>query len=96
MSKTIWKYPLKIIDHQALNMPRNAQILCVQVQYVEPCIWALVDSSEPPEERYISMFGTGHRIPSAHSYPYVGTFQINEGDLVFHVFASPSETGAPE
>jgi len=39
--KTIYKYPVEIKDKIRVSMPIDAEILCVQVQYDIPCIWAL-------------------------------------------------------
>ena len=68
-------------------MPRSARILDVQVQHGEVCIWALVDPDEGNETRHFSVFGTGHEIhDSDHAYIYIGTFQLEGGALVFHLF----------
>jgi hypothetical protein len=41
--KTIWKFPIATVDQQSLPIPAGAEMLCVQVQHGEPCIWALVN-----------------------------------------------------
>lgn len=85
---TIWKFPLVVDDMQEILMPDRAEVLAVQVQNDRPCIWALVDEKlHPTARRVFVTIGTGHPIP----YPmatlkYVGTYQIAEGALVFHVF----------
>ena len=43
----------------------------------------LVDNT--PIERTVSVFGTGHEIEGIPG-EYINTFQINDGELVFHVF----------
>lgn len=88
-TKTIWKYPLLLTDEQAVQMPKGAEILCVQVQGSRPCLWALVDSSVKNDERLIVIYGTGHPMPEAHNAyrrQYIGTAQMNDGSLVWHVF----------
>ena len=90
--KTIYKYLLKVEDYQMIIMPRSAQILTVQAQREKPCIWALIETDNEPEERYFRMAGTGHSISSkAKLLRFVGTFQIMNGDLVFHVFEIEGE-----
>lgn len=90
MSKTIWKYPIATTDLQVVQMPAGAEVLCVQVQRGEPCLWALVDPSAEPEFRSVEVYGTGHtvRIDTGVERRYVGTYQLYGGDLIFHVFVS--------
>lgn len=69
-------------------MPVGAQILCVQVQDETPCLWALVDTEAKKSERYIETFGTGHPVNEGTGVSrfYVGSYQLEGGKLVFHVF----------
>lgn len=83
--KKIFKYPFEVTDYQTITMPKEAEILCVQVQNGVPCIWALVDTLSMPVDRYFSVYGTGHPVYNDAS-EYIGTFQINDGSLVFHLF----------
>jgi hypothetical protein len=83
---TIWKYPLEISDVQSVSLPLGAEVLTVQTQGGNACIWALVDPKETRKEiRKVRIFGTGHNI-EGDAGQYVGTFQIANGRLVFHVF----------
>jgi hypothetical protein len=79
----IWKYPLELASEQALLLPANARILCVQVQDGTPCTWALVTPGMAVEQRTFLTYGTGQ--PGAHG-DYVGTYQLHDGGLVLHVF----------
>ncbi len=98
---TIWKFPLSVDDVQTVAMPQGARILTVQVQQGQPCLWAAVDSEQPVKPRTIRMYGTGHPIDPEDCYHwpldgpgprvplpggFIGTFQLNGGLLVFHVF----------
>lgn len=85
--RTIYKYPLEITDIQSVEMPKGAQILCVQMQNGTPCLWAMVDPDRPMETRGVITIGTGHQC-NADGYTYVGTYRIVQPVLVFHVFAS--------
>ena len=86
--KTIWKFPLQSIDRQSVQMPQGAEILTVQTQRGQPCLWAIVDDVAPMERRVLEIFGTGHEIHEEMETErkYIGTFQLMSGDLVFHVF----------
>lgn len=84
---SIWKFPLEIDDKSTLEMPRGAKILCLQVQKGRPCIWAIVEVNEPLVTRRFSTYGTGQNVPyPAQLRNYVGTYQLDAGSLVFHVF----------
>ncbi len=83
---TVWKYQLKIVDVQDLALPRGAVLLTVQVQDGTPCLWALVDPEQHSlESRRFDIVGTGHEFDST-GLAYVGTFQLRNGALVFHLF----------
>lgn len=82
--KTIWKYGFPTLDSHTFTMPRGAELLTVAAQFDAPCIWALVDPDQPSVERKIRIYGTGH--PIEHDDPYVGTYQLAVGSLIFHVF----------
>lgn len=82
----IFKYQLKTTDIQQIDMPVDAEILCIQTQNETPCIWAKVNPDNNIAKRTFEIFGTGHNIPSAYNRKYVGTYQLRNGDLVFHCF----------
>jgi len=84
--KTIYKYSLAASDWQTISVPVNAQILTVQTQYNEPFMWALVDTDNDMRFVKIDIYGTGHPIDTEHQREYLGTFQMDGGILVFHVF----------
>lgn len=87
MKKEVWKFQLTE-PKESIEMPVEAQILTVQTQGGIPCLWALGDPSAPKELRCFEVYGTGHPIhyDMAIERNYIGTFQINGGSLVFHVF----------
>lgn len=85
--KTIWKFPLSITGQQQISMPEGAEILCVQVQRGQVCLWALVNPNFVKKPRTIEIFGTGHEVDDAPR-TYIGTVQVHPmgSDLVWHVF----------
>lgn len=83
---TIWKWTLQVAGTQQVLMPRAAKLLSVQMQGEMPQLWALIDPAEPRESRTIRIIGTGYPIDGDPG-DYVGTFQMSNGALVFHVFS---------
>ena len=85
--RTIWKYELKS-GSQEIAMPKGAVVLALQTQKGNPCLWAEVDPKERLELRMFEMVETGHPIPTDMGVErrYVGTFQVKDGDFVFHVY----------
>ena len=86
MSKQIWKDQLNTTDIQQVEMPADAEILTIQVQYDVPCIWALVSPDAPRQNFTFEIFGTGHNVPENAERRYIGTYQHRSGMLVFHCF----------
>jgi hypothetical protein len=86
VSKQIWKYPIQISDCVEHEMPRGARLLCVQVQWGMPCLWAIVDPEQPRVRRRFWVVGTGHPFPNSEGLFYIGTVQLSGGTLIFHFF----------
>lgn len=93
--KTIYKYVIPFSCYTLLTaMPRDAQILSVQVQHDKDiCIWALVetdalnDNNPPMQVRRFEAVRTGSEMPDGwDTATYLGTVQLCEGRLVWHVF----------
>lgn len=86
--KTIWKFNIVTTDRQTVSMPKGAEILCAQVQNGTVCLWAKVDTDAPSQLRGIETFGTGHPMVEdvGATRRYIGTYQLRNGALVFHVF----------
>ena len=86
--KTIWKYELDTVDNQLIEMPLSARILTVQTQNEKPCLWCLTYPNIPKEvwkKREIIIHGTGHDVEAVPG-EYIGTYQLLNGALVYHVF----------
>lgn len=84
--KTIWKYELQLIDTQTFDVPEGARFLCVQTQNEKPCMWFEVNHSPAIEQVTIAIKGTGHFIPDNVVMEYLGSCQIADGALVWHVY----------
>lgn len=87
MKKQIWKF-IVTPDGAPIKMPKGAEILTVQSQGEQACVWALVDPNNEMEERYFEVYGTGHNIhyDMGINRKYINTFQLKGGSLVFHLF----------
>jgi hypothetical protein len=84
---TVWKFPIPFpprSDVFEIEMPAGAQPLTLQMQYGEPQIWALCDPAAPKVATPFRIAGTGH--PIEGDVQYLGSFQVANGALVFHVF----------
>ena len=54
-----------------------------------PCIWVEVDQdASVDEQREFIIYGTGHdfRPEEGKTQHYIGTFQLAEGSLIFHLY----------
>ena len=85
--KAILKFEINQINSSAM-MPVGAKLLTAQGQKDTICVWAEVDTDAPSERVPFDVFGTGRIIPEGMGIDreYVGTAQIHDGDLVFHVY----------
>lgn len=83
---TIYKYQIPVTDEFRLPLPAQAKVLTVQTQYGAPCMWVQLDTHADTIQRVFHVYGTGHPIDPNEALTYLGTFQLSEGRLVFHVF----------
>ena len=91
--KTVYKYELAISNIQELSLPYGAKILTVQVQHSQSmtgdvvCLWAEVDTEQPGKQPHtIVIYGTGQPIDAEHEHQYIGTFQLERGAFIGHVY----------
>jgi len=95
--RTIHKYAVDARGEFTLLLPLDARILSVQTQGAagRPQMWVLVNPCAPPQVRKFRLFGTGHPVESNDDLEYVGTFQMEDGNLVFHLFEATLTTLPP-
>lgn len=84
--RKIFKYPLETVGLQEVEIPEDAQILSVQEQHGFLCLWALVDPDKTKEKKRIFLAGTGHPISEDIDLKFIGTVQVPQTDLVWHLF----------
>ncbi len=82
---TIYKYPLEERDKQYVLLPEGSEILSVQAQRGNICLWARVHPQNPTVKRTIEIFGTGHPMEEA-ARVFIGTFQMLDGRIILHAF----------
>ncbi len=102
--RRIYKYHLKTTYEQIIKVPIltsgyyildfQNQILKLDVQHGELCMWCIVDVSQEgfgtptiTLDRKIFIVGTGNDIPAGLTKEnYIGTYQLDNGDFIGHVF----------
>jgi len=85
---SIWKFDLKHRNGRtSIPMPRDAELLSVQMQSDKLCLWACIPNVDAtPQTRNFLIIGTGLPIvlDASETKHYIGTAQ--EGFNVSHVF----------
>ena len=84
--RTVYKYPIPVTDVVRLDLPIGAELLHVAPQGEHVCLWALVEPLAEQERRVFLVRGTGQPIADDLKLVHVGTFLIQSGSLVFHLF----------
>ena len=84
--RAIWKFILRPIKFQELDMPRGAVVLSAQQQDGAICVWAEVLPDAEPEPRVFAVYATGELIDPSTNRTFVGTVQFPSNMLVFHVY----------
>jgi len=84
----IYKYPIGW-DKADIEMPSGAQVLTAQLNGDTLCLWAKVNTKNPPEKRRFVVATTGEGLPCVElEYGYgnfIATIQESSG-YVCHVF----------
>ena len=88
--KKVFKYTFANPWVNTFEIPKNAEILCVQSIGEVTQMWCKVDVNEPTEKRTFVTIGTGHEFDDSDK-TYIGTTQ--EDIYVWHIFEI---TGANE
>jgi len=84
-TKTVWKYGVHTAPVQEIYIPEFATPLCLMQQKGKMFMWCEVDKTRRRHYRQLFVVMTGAEVP-AEAHEYVGTFQMLDGDLVFHVY----------
>jgi hypothetical protein len=88
--KTVWKYSLHMTNNKMLcelAMPRGARILHTETWDQFICMWALVETDAPFENRFFRVFSTGEEIKTeAENSPAIYVGSASKFDYILHVF----------
>lgn len=97
----VYKYPIAF-EHasEGLDLPAGSRPLSVGVQFNKErgdediVLYALVNVEQDTTERHrVHVVGTGHDVPPAVAVmTFLGTVNLNLGQLWFHVFFDPYPT----
>lgn len=79
----IYKYPLPSFDC-VIDMPKGAEVKCVEDQNGELTLWALVDEKADYVQRHFKVYATGSKIDEGAKY--LGSVLQVGGAFVSHVF----------
>ena len=88
--KKLRKIVLANERHQVLRLPKDAELLTVQLMPSDPppgydiCLWGVGERGQIVE-RHIGIFEAGDKLPVAQT-TYIGTFQNPAQTKAFHVF----------
>ncbi len=88
--RTMYKYPLDAKPLQRLAVPKGAMLRAVQVQDGVPTIWAEIEPTAETVIKEIRTYATGEPMDDHWRY-YLGTYQLDGGQLVFHVYTNTTE-----
>ncbi|MFW9989348.1 MAG: hypothetical protein ACFFC3_11890 [Candidatus Odinarchaeota archaeon] len=87
MPQKIWKYPINTQEvNFVLEMPEGAKLLNFDVQRGTPTLWALINPNNKFEKRFFRFIGTGDIIEEEDDLNFIGTIQMADGTLIFHLF----------
>ena len=86
MANVIWKYQIGYSKREEIDIPENAEILCVKKLEGRPCIWALVNDKNPIVKRTFSTYPTGWEIKNIDGLWYIGTIITDGGTFEAHIF----------
>lgn len=82
----IYKYVLNEIDVQGIYLPRECQLLDIQVQNGQIVYWVLLNSYAAMSEFIeLEVIGTGNYISDQYNRQHLKTIQMPSG-LVWHIF----------
>jgi hypothetical protein len=85
MSKTIWKFPLSLVDQQVIELRQGAHVLSVGLDsQSDLCLWAHLDPHEGPLTAKVRIVGTGRPAEGLERYRFLGS--VLQGSFVWHVF----------
>ena len=93
--KVIHKQILDLTPIQTLSLPADSEILSIQNQNENICVWYMFSHDYPKKDRIFHLFGTGHReIPNDLDLKlkHLASVQMSQGQFVWHIFIEVKQT----
>ncbi|MFI4861756.1 MAG: hypothetical protein ACIAXF_13880 [Phycisphaerales bacterium JB063] len=90
MAGTIHKFILDATTAQVVHSDHYITPISVGLQHGDVVMWCLVDMDRGPSRVRVEVRGTGHPIHGDIG-KFLGTVLMDNGNLVWHVFVSPTE-----
>lgn len=79
----IYKFPLRLVDEQVIDVAETFHPLCVQMQKDVITVWAEIDPKSAAKKLTFFIAGTGTEL-TKRECKYLGTVQT--GAFVWHVY----------
>ena len=83
---TVWKFELEGNTNIEVEIPEGAEILTFATQRHKPCLWCLVNTKNRKETRRFLLAATGRSLDNEKVIDYIGTIQLEGGNLIYHLF----------
>lgn len=85
--KTIYKYKIDVGSYFYLDLPVGSETLSVHGIGDDAYMWIMIDRMELEQEKKVFYIAkTGEYIDGLQYKRFIGTFIVNEGEFVGHVF----------
>lgn len=93
MSKVVFKNQvnflggnIEYVNRFTIWISKEHKVLTVQDQFGIPCIWTFGEADSMIEERHFLLVGTGAKFEIEEELNYIGTFQLQGGAYIGHLF----------
>lgn len=84
--KKIFKYELKALPRQTIEMPVNTEIIHVNSLFNYPCIFAMAKPTNEMAKRTFEVYGTDQEIKDNDSRKYLESCQMWNNEFILHIF----------
>lgn len=91
--RTVWKHTLGPGPITTIDVTCGARIVHVDVQLDLPRVWVDLDPEAHAQQQRVWIVGTGGAVPEGAEH--VGSFLVDGGMFVFHVYAETTPFEAP-
>jgi len=92
MEKIIYKYQIRAIGVNDIQLPKGSKILTVMGQNDNVIMWVELNEGAEMEERSFVIRATGERFKKENDI-YIGTASVMNGGLIWHVYELVSTNG---